>query len=98
MKLFFKTFVAILLLFSGVLGLLSSGCKKRSEVCRANVDCCPGIGRRMVCAPHLEICGKKICCITEVEEQQEKQAAIIRNRNPKLKRFWKILLDEDDEK
>ncbi|CAF3622594.1 unnamed protein product, partial [Rotaria sp. Silwood2] len=33
---------------------------------------------RMVCAPHREICGKKICCITEVEEQQEKQAAIIR--------------------
>jgi hypothetical protein len=55
------------------------------------------MGRRMVCAASLEVCGKKICCITEVEEQQEKQAAIIRNRNPKLKRFWQLLLDEDEE-
>jgi hypothetical protein len=52
----------------------------------------------MVCAPHLEICGKKkICCITEVEEQQEKQAALFRDRTGKLKRFLEILLNEDDE-
>ncbi|CAF4919696.1 unnamed protein product, partial [Rotaria sp. Silwood2] len=69
------------------LSLLSSGCKKRSEVCRANVDCCLVMRHRMVCAPHREICGKKICCITEVEEQQEKQAAIIRKRPPKLNKF-----------
>jgi hypothetical protein len=54
------------------------------------------MGRRMVCAPSLEVCGKKICCITEVEEQQEKQAAILRNRNPKLKRLLYALLDEED--
>ena len=74
-----------------------SSCQKRSEVCRSDDNCCSVMGRRIVCAPHLEICGKKNCCITEVEEQQEKQAAIIRNRNPKLKRFWNALLDADDE-
>ncbi|CAF3645076.1 unnamed protein product [Rotaria sordida] len=65
--------------------LLSSSCKKWSEACRVNVDCCPRMGHRIVCAPSLEIWGKKMCCITEVEEQQEKQAAIIRNRRPKSK-------------
>ena len=53
------------------------------------------MGRRMVCAAHLEICGKKICCVTEVEEQQEKQAALLRNRNRSLKRFIDALLNED---
>jgi len=52
----------------------------------------------MVCAPSLEICGKKkTCCITEVEEQQEKQAALFRDRNIKLKRFLKMLLNKDNE-
>ena len=53
----------------------------------------------MVCAPHLDLCGsgKKTCCITEVQEQEEKQAAIIRNRYPKSKRFWQLLLDENDD-
>lgn len=50
----------------------------------------------MVCAPHSGICRKTTCCITEVEEQQEKQAAFIRNRNPKLQRLWELLADEDD--
>jgi len=56
-------------------------------------------GVRIVCAPSLEICGKKRCCITEVEEQREKQAAIIRNRNGnrQLKRFWDLILNEDEE-
>ena len=74
-------------------GLLSSRCRKKSEICRIGTDCCPVVGHRMVCAPHRKICGKKICCITEVEEQQEKQDAIIRNRESKLKRFWKMLLN-----
>ncbi len=51
------------------------------------------MGHRIVCAPHLEICGKKTCCITEVEEQQEKQAAIIRNRNPKSERILDLLME-----
>lgn len=55
------------------------------------------MGHRMVCAPSLEVCGKKICCITEVEEQQEKQAAIIRNRNPKSKRILYRLVNDDEE-
>ena len=76
-------------------GLLSSSCRKRAEVCRGDGDCCPVMGRRMVCAPHLGLCGKKVCCITEVEEQEEKQAAIIRNRQPKSIRMWEDLLDED---
>ncbi|CAF1416214.1 unnamed protein product [Rotaria sordida] len=97
MKFVFGAFVVFILLFSEALGLLSSSCKKWSHACLANVDCCPKMGHRIVCAPSLEICGKKMCCITEVEEQQEKQAAIIRNR-PKSKRIWKILLDDDEEK
>lgn len=72
-----------------------SSCKKRSEVCWVADDCCGVKGTRMVCAEHLEICGKKRCCITEIEEQQEKQAAIIRNRLGK--RFWNLLFDEDDQ-
>jgi hypothetical protein len=52
------------------------------------------MGHRMVCAAHLELCGKKLCCITEVEEQQEKQAAVIRNRNPKSKRFWNTMFND----
>lgn len=76
----------------------SSSCKKRAELCRSGGDCCPVPARRMVCAAHLELCGKnKICCITEVEEQQEKQAALIRNRNEKLKRFFNLFLNEDDD-
>lgn len=55
------------------------------------------MGTRMVCAAHLGICGKKICCITEVEEQQEKQAAAFRNRDRRLERFLQIL-HEDEEK
>ncbi len=77
-------------------GLFANSCKQRAEVCRIDTECCPVMGRRMVCAPSLEVCGKKICCITEVEEQQEKQAAILRNRNPKLKRLLYALLDEED--
>jgi hypothetical protein len=76
---------------------MSTKCKKRTEICRGTDDCCAAMGLRLVCAASLEVCGKKICCITEVEEQQEKQAAIIRNRNPKLKRFWKLLLDEEED-
>jgi hypothetical protein len=75
----------------------SSSCQKWSEGCRGADDCCSGKGHRIVCAPNLEICGKKNCCITEVEEQQERQAAIIRNRNPKLKRFWNLLLNREEE-
>ena len=45
------------------------------------------MGQRMVCAHHLEICGlKKVCCITEIEEQQEKQAALL--RKPKAIKYW----------
>lgn len=51
----------------------------------------------MVCAAHLEICGNKICCITEVEEQQEKQAAAFRPKSPKLKRVLERLFDEYNE-
>ena len=78
---------------------VSASCKKRSELCKGSDDCCPAMGRRLVCAPSLEVCGKTPkCCVTEVEEQQEKQAAIIRNR-PKSKRFWNLLIDqlEDEE-
>lgn len=54
------------------------------------------MGTRLVCETHLEICGKsKKCCITEIEDQQEKQAALIRNRKPKTRRLWDILLDEE---
>jgi hypothetical protein len=74
-----------------------SSCQKRSEVCRTADSCCPVMGLRIVCAQHLEICGKKTCCITEVEEQQERQAAINRNRNPKSKRFWRLLLDNEED-
>ena len=84
-----------MLLFS-FRGLFTNSCKKPAEICRMDSECCPVMGRRMVCAAHLEICGKRICCITEVEEQQEKQAAILRNRNPKLKRLWEELFDEDE--
>ncbi len=73
----------------------STSCQKWSQGCLASDDCCPAKGRRIVCAPHLEICGKKICCITEVEEQQERQAAIIRNRNPKLIGLLDTLTDEE---
>lgn len=73
---------------------VDSACKKSKEVCRGADDCCPVRGIRMVCAPHLNICSKKTCCITEVQEQEEKQAEIIRNRLPKSKRFWQLLLDE----
>lgn len=74
-------------------------CKKGKDICRGADDCCPVKGIRMVCAPHLDLCGsgKKTCCITEVQEQEEKQAAIIRNRYPKSKRFWQLLLDENDD-
>jgi hypothetical protein len=80
-------------------GFVSASCKKRTELCKGNEECCPVMGRRLVCAPSLEVCGKIKCCITEVEEQQEKQAAIIRNRNPKPTRLWNLLLDqlEDEE-
>ncbi|UJR37555.1 hypothetical protein I4U23_030256 [Adineta vaga] len=95
MRLLF-VFVGILLFLSSTItGLFSNACKKKAEICRIDNECCPVMGRRMVCAPHLEICGKKICCITEVEEQQEKQAAILRNRNRNLKRFFNELLDEN---
>jgi hypothetical protein len=74
---------------------MSSSCQKWSEVCRTADSCCPVMGLRIVCAQHLEICGKKTCCITEVEEQQERQAAINRNRNPKLTGFWDMLNGEE---
>ncbi|CAF1456222.1 unnamed protein product [Adineta steineri] len=95
MKLSLMLLLVFVLVFSITSGLLSNACKNKAEVCRAQSECCPVMGRRMVCSPHLEICGKKTCCITEVEEQQEKQAAIIRNRNPKLKRFWNELFNEE---
>ncbi|CAF1118968.1 unnamed protein product [Adineta ricciae] len=95
MRLLFGSLAICIVFFSVASGLLSNACKKRAEVCRGDSECCPVMGRRMVCAAHLEICGKKICCITEVEEQQEKQAALLRNRNRSLKRFIGALLNED---
>ncbi|CAF3765128.1 unnamed protein product [Rotaria sp. Silwood1] len=85
MKLFLRAFVVFILLFSTVSGFLLSSCKKWSETCRTSTDCCPMKGHRIVCASHRKICGKKTCCITEVEVQQDKQASIIRNRRPKSK-------------
>jgi transcription antitermination factor NusA-like protein len=49
----------------------------------------------MVCAPSREICDKTKCCITEIEEQQEKQATLFGTRS--FKRFLKRLLDGDEE-
>ncbi|CAF3439235.1 unnamed protein product [Rotaria socialis] len=94
MKPLLGTAVVFILLFSAALGLLSSSCSKHGNVCRQNADCCGVAGHRIVCAPSLEICGKKICCVTEVEEQQERQAAVLRNRNPSPKRLLQMLLDE----
>jgi hypothetical protein len=77
--------------------LFSTKCKIRTKPCKTDKDCCLVNRRRMVCGPQLEICGQKKCCITEVEEQQEKQAAIVRNRRPN-KSFagalpqWKITI------
>ncbi|CAM4810004.1 unnamed protein product [Rotaria magnacalcarata] len=94
MQFFLSSFFLFLLVFSTASGFLTSSCKKRGEVCRASGDCCPALGHRMACAPHLKICGKKTCCITEVEQQQERQAAIIRNRNPKLKHMLSKIMGQ----
>ncbi|CAF3256842.1 unnamed protein product [Rotaria socialis] len=94
MQFFLSSFFLFCLLFSTASGFLSSSCRKRGEVCRASGDCCPVLGHRIVCAPHRKICGKKTCCVTEVEEQQERQAAIIRNRNPKLKQMLSKIMGQ----